>query len=95
MHEITPSRNWCDCCAGIGHQGISVEAFNYSSYALGTLVARDVHNHWNMVRDPTMHGYLMTVSVKPADGAAPDPDARRLASARRRSPAGVGAGPPR
>jgi SAM-dependent methyltransferase len=60
----------------IGHHGISVEAFNYSSYALGTLVARDVHNHWNMVRDPTMREYLMTVSVKPADGAAPDPDAR-------------------
>ena len=60
----------------IGHQAISVEAFNYSSYALGTLVARDVHNHWNMVRDPTMREYLMTLSVKPADGAVPDPDAR-------------------
>ena len=60
----------------IGHRTISVEAFNYSSYALGTLSGRDVHNHWNMVRDPTMREYLMTVSVKPADGAAPDPDAR-------------------
>jgi len=50
----------------IGHRRISVEAFNYSSYALGTLSARDVHNHWNMVRDPTMREYLMTVSAKPA-----------------------------
>jgi hypothetical protein len=58
----------------IGHHAISVEAFNYSSYALGTLSGRDVHNHWNMVRDPTMREYLMTVSAKPADGAAPDPD---------------------
>jgi SAM-dependent methyltransferase len=55
----------------IGHRQISVEAFNYSSYALGTLSSRDVHNHWNMVRDPTMREYLMTLSVKPAAGAAP------------------------
>ena len=58
----------------VGHHQISVEAFNYSSYALGTLCARDVHNHWNMVRDPTMREYLMTVSAKPAadDVAARD-----------------------
>ena len=55
----------------VGHQRISVEAFNYSSYALGTLSSRDVHNHWNMVRDPTMREYLMTLSVKPAAAAAP------------------------
>jgi SAM-dependent methyltransferase len=59
----------------IRHRGISVEAFNYSSYALGTLASRDVHNHWNMVRDPTLREYLMTVSVKPAETAAPEPDA--------------------
>jgi hypothetical protein len=52
----------------IGHQRLSVEAFNYSSYALGTLSARDVHNHWNMVRDPTMRECLMTVSQKPPAG---------------------------
>jgi SAM-dependent methyltransferase len=50
----------------IGHRRISVEAFNYSAYALGTLSSRDVYNHWNMVRDPTMREYLMTVSEKPA-----------------------------
>jgi SAM-dependent methyltransferase len=59
----------------IGHQRISVEAFNYSSYALGTLSARDVHNHWNMVRDPTMREYLMTVSARPSAGEAGEPDA--------------------
>jgi SAM-dependent methyltransferase len=59
----------------IGHERISVEAFNYSSYALATLSSRDVYNHWNMVRDPTMREYLMTVSVRPAD-AAPEPDGR-------------------
>jgi SAM-dependent methyltransferase len=58
----------------IGHQRISVEAFNYSSYALGTLVSRDVLNHWNMVRDPTMREYLMTVSEK-ADGIVAESDA--------------------
>ena len=58
----------------IRHRGISVEAFNYSSYALGTLASRDVHNHWNMVRDPTLREYLMTVSVKPAETAAPETD---------------------
>ena len=41
----------------IGHVQITVEAFNYSSYALGTLFSRDVHNHWNMVRDPAMREY--------------------------------------
>jgi SAM-dependent methyltransferase len=56
-----------------GHQRISIEAFNYSSYALRTLSARDVHNHWNMVRDPTMREYLMSVSQKPPAGAAPEP----------------------
>ncbi len=50
----------------IGHHRISIEAFNYSSYALGTLSSRDVYNHWNMVRDPTMREYLMSVSAKPA-----------------------------
>jgi len=54
----------------LGHRQISVEAFNYSSYALGTLSARDVLNHWNMVRDPTTREYLMTVSAKPEPGAA-------------------------
>jgi SAM-dependent methyltransferase len=48
----------------IGHHRIAVEAFNYSSYGLGTLTGRDVLNHWNMVRDPTMREYLMTSSVK-------------------------------
>ena len=57
----------------IGHREISVEAFNYSSYALGTLSARDVYNHWNMVRDPMMREYLMTVSVKPSSAAAASP----------------------
>jgi SAM-dependent methyltransferase len=57
----------------IGHQRLSVEAFNYSSYALGTLSARDVHNHWNMVRDPSMREYLMTVSQKPPAGARAEP----------------------
>jgi len=57
----------------IGHHQIAVEAFNYSSYALGTLSARDVYNHWNMVRDPTMREYLMTVSAKPAAGRMPEP----------------------
>src|SRR5262249_35803262 len=51
---------------------ISVEAFNYSSYALGRLSSRDVYNHWNMVRDPTMREYLMTVSVKPPAAASAD-----------------------
>jgi SAM-dependent methyltransferase len=60
----------------IGHSQISVEAFNYSSYALGTLSSRDVHNHWNMVRDPAMREYLMTVSAKPAEDAVADGDAR-------------------
>jgi len=60
----------------IGHQSISVEAFNYSSYALGTLFARDVHNHWNMVRDPAMREYLMTVSARPESGAVVAPDDR-------------------
>jgi SAM-dependent methyltransferase len=59
----------------IGHERISVEAFNYSSYALGTLFARDVHNHWNMVRDPSLREYLMTVSARPAaSGARRDAD---------------------
>jgi len=53
----------------IGHRQIAVEAFNYSSYALGTLTSRDAVNHWNMVRDPSMREYLMTVSEKPAAGA--------------------------
>jgi SAM-dependent methyltransferase len=57
----------------IGHQRISVEAFNYSSYALGRLSSRDVLNHWNMVRDPSMREYLMSVSVKPAWDSAPEP----------------------
>lgn len=56
----------------IGHGKISVEAFNYSSYALGTLTDRDVYNHWNMVRDPMMREYLMTVSVKGAHTDAHD-----------------------
>jgi SAM-dependent methyltransferase len=60
----------------IGHRQISVEAFNYSSYALGTLAGRDVHYHWNMVRDPTMREYLMTVSVKPTAGSSADTDRR-------------------
>jgi SAM-dependent methyltransferase len=58
----------------IGHHRISVEAFNYSSYALGTLFSRDIYNHWNMVRDPAMREYLMTVSAKPAAPTAPEPD---------------------
>src|SRR5262249_21520439 len=49
----------------LGHERISVEAFNYSSYALGTLESRDVQNHWNMVRDPTQREYLMTASATP------------------------------
>jgi len=53
----------------IGHERISVEAFNYSSYALGALTSRDALNHWNMVRDPAMREYLMTVSEKPETGA--------------------------
>jgi len=57
----------------IGHHRISVEAFNYSPYALGTLASRDVYNHWNMVRDPTMREYLMSVSAKPTAHAAPEP----------------------
>jgi SAM-dependent methyltransferase len=57
----------------IGHRKISVEAFNYSSYALGSLSARDVYNHWNMVRDPAMREYLMTVSVKPSATADAEP----------------------
>jgi SAM-dependent methyltransferase len=60
----------------IGHRQISVEAFNYSSYALGTLASRDVHNHWNMVRDPTMREYLMTVSAKRSSDEATVPDDR-------------------
>jgi len=60
----------------IGHAQISVEAFNYSSYALGTLFSRDVHNHWNMVRDPTMREYLMTVSARPATDAVAAGDPR-------------------
>jgi hypothetical protein len=60
----------------IGHSQISVEAFNYSSYALGTLVSRDVHNHWNMVRDPTLREYLMTVSARPATDAVAGGDTR-------------------
>jgi len=58
----------------IGQRRISVEAFNYSSYALGTLSSRDVYNHWNMVRDPTMREYLMTVSEKPDASAPAEPD---------------------
>jgi SAM-dependent methyltransferase len=58
----------------IGHHRISVEAFNYSSYALGTLSSRDVYNHWNMVRDPAMREYLMSVSVKPAAQTLPEAD---------------------
>ncbi len=54
----------------IGHRQIAVEAFNYSSYALGTLTSRDAVNHWNMVRDPSMREYLMTVSEKLAADAA-------------------------
>jgi hypothetical protein len=57
----------------IGHHRISIEAFNYSPYALGTLVSRDVYNHWNMVRDPTMREYLMSVSAKPEPRAALEP----------------------
>jgi SAM-dependent methyltransferase len=57
----------------IGHHQISVEAFNYSSYALGTLSSRDVYNYWNMVRDPAIREYLMTVSVKPAANTLPEP----------------------
>jgi SAM-dependent methyltransferase len=57
----------------IGHHRISVEAFNYSSYALGTLSSRDVYNHWNMVRDPAMREYLMSVSAKPAAQTLPEP----------------------
>jgi hypothetical protein len=60
----------------IGHVQITVEAFNYSSYALCTLFSRDVHNHWNMVRDPAMREYLMTVSAKPAEGAVAVGDTR-------------------
>ena len=60
----------------IGHHRISIEAFNYSSYALGTLSSRDVYNHWNMVRDPAMREYLMTVSAKPAAPSAGEPDER-------------------
>jgi SAM-dependent methyltransferase len=60
----------------IGHHAIAVEAFNYSSYALGTLSGRDVHNHWNMVRDPTMREYLMTVSAKPSSDAVAERDER-------------------
>jgi 2-polyprenyl-3-methyl-5-hydroxy-6-metoxy-1,4-benzoquinol methylase len=60
----------------LGHHRISIEAFNYSSYALGTLSSRDVYNHWNMVRDPTMREYLMTVSAKPAAPSAAEPDER-------------------
>lgn len=52
----------------VGHRHIRVEAFNYSSYALGTLTGRDVQNHWNMVRDVSMREYLMTVSRKPEPG---------------------------
>jgi 2-polyprenyl-3-methyl-5-hydroxy-6-metoxy-1,4-benzoquinol methylase len=58
----------------IGHRHVSVEAFNYSAYALGTLSSRDVYNHWNMIRDPTMREYLMTVSVKPSTDGAAEPD---------------------
>jgi len=57
----------------IGHHRISIEAFNYSPYALGTLVSRDVYNHWNMVRDPAMREYLMSVSAKPEPRAAVEP----------------------
>jgi SAM-dependent methyltransferase len=60
----------------IGHHRISVEAFNYSSYALGTLSSRDVYNHWNMVRDPAMREYLMSVSVKPAAQTVAEADER-------------------
>jgi SAM-dependent methyltransferase len=58
----------------IGHHRISIEAFNYSSYAQGTLSSRDVYNHWNMVRDPTMREYLMSVSAKPAAQTLPEAD---------------------
>lgn len=51
-----------------GHEAISVESFNYSLYGAGTLVGRDVYNHWVMVRDPLMRELLMTVSRKPASG---------------------------
>jgi SAM-dependent methyltransferase len=71
-HEYTiPELVWL--LRRIGHHRISVEAFNYSSYALGTLTARDISNHWSMVRDPTMREYLMTVSARPAAGTTPEP----------------------
>lgn len=74
-HEYTiPELVWL--LRRIGHHRISVEAFNYSSYALGTLTDRDVYNHWNMVRDPTMREYLMTVSARPAAGAPAERDGR-------------------
>jgi len=105
-HEYTiPELVWL--LHRIGHHRISIEAFNYSSYALGTLSSRDVYNHWNMVRDPTMREYLMTVSVKPAAGMAAEPAApdwqsliedpeqswvRALPAAMHEQPAGVSVG---
>jgi 2-polyprenyl-3-methyl-5-hydroxy-6-metoxy-1,4-benzoquinol methylase len=46
----------------VGHVNVSVEMFNYSAYALGSLEGEDALNHWLMVLDPSMREIIMTTS---------------------------------
>jgi|tagenome__1003787_1003787.scaffolds.fasta_scaffold20885679_2 2-polyprenyl-3-methyl-5-hydroxy-6-metoxy-1,4-benzoquinol methylase len=49
----------------LGHVDVSVEAFNYSAYALNLLQGRDAANHWVMVKDPSLREVIMSTSRKP------------------------------
>ncbi|MDP1571594.1 MAG: class I SAM-dependent methyltransferase [Vicinamibacterales bacterium] len=48
-----------------GHEGITVELYNYSTYGTPSLQGRDVYNHWATVRAPELREVIMTVSQKP------------------------------
>lgn len=56
-----------------GHEGITVELYNYSSYGTPSLQGRDVYNHWAMVRSPELREVIMTVSQKPPASVTPAP----------------------
>jgi 2-polyprenyl-3-methyl-5-hydroxy-6-metoxy-1,4-benzoquinol methylase len=55
----------------LGHQVLVTELFNYSAYNGGTLVGRDVTNHWRMVAEPTMREIILVVSRKPVEDRSP------------------------
>jgi 2-polyprenyl-3-methyl-5-hydroxy-6-metoxy-1,4-benzoquinol methylase len=70
--EYTPSELvWM--LKAVGHVNVSVEMFNYSAYALGSLEGEDALNHWLMVLDPSMREIIMTTS-RPGVCGAPGRD---------------------